>query len=77
MMLCRADFEELLPHLFKAVDHAVSEESVSPTHECISRWKDDGGSVSATPSREHARATVVPMSTGRTAQITELHLTQT
>ncbi len=56
MMLCKADFEELFPSLFKTKDHTLGEAQLSSGNDCISRWKDDGGSVLALPAREHAPA---------------------
>lgn len=45
-MLCRADFEELFPDLFKPELEpvpAVRQIAKSPSAECIARWEDDGG----------------------------------
>lgn len=41
MMVCKADFEELFPELFRPSD---MERSVAePSGKCLTRWEDDGG----------------------------------
>ena len=41
MMICKADFEELFPELFRPSD---MERSVAePSAKCLARWEDDGG----------------------------------
>lgn len=44
MMLCKADFEELFPDLFKPIRHPVEGTTAdAPSAACIARWEDDGG----------------------------------
>jgi len=57
MMICKADFEELLPHLFAPEAHPVIETPLLPSDACIARWHDDGGSVDIRPPRETAHKT--------------------
>jgi len=40
-MICRADFEELFPEIFRPTPMSGSRQS--PTEECLARWEDDGG----------------------------------
>lgn len=47
MMLCKADFEEIFPELFKPTKCALAETSVAANHPaCIARWEDEGGRIS-------------------------------
>lgn len=41
MMLCKADFEELFPDLFRPRD--VVSLTAEPSAGCLARWEDDGG----------------------------------
>lgn len=44
MMLCKADFEEIFPELFKPNQFHLAEKPVGVTRPaCIARWEDDGG----------------------------------
>ncbi len=46
MMICKADFEELFPELFRPSD---MERSVAePSAKCLARWEDDGGRTTST-----------------------------
>ncbi|MBN8189995.1 hypothetical protein JF540_25245 [Salipiger thiooxidans] len=46
MMICKADFEELFPELFRPSD---MERSVAdPGAKCLARWEDDGGRTTST-----------------------------
>jgi len=50
MMLCKADFEELFPELFKQNPRAAAQPSV----DCVARWEDDGGApavINRVPTR--------------------------
>ncbi len=41
MMICKADFEELFPELFRPSDMVKS--VAEPSAKCLARWEDDGG----------------------------------
>ena len=41
MMLCKADFEELFPDLFRPKD--IEPSAARPSARCLARWEDDGG----------------------------------
>ena len=44
MMLCKADFEDIFPDLFKPNHCALTETPVAAnSRECIARWEDEGG----------------------------------
>lgn len=46
MMICKADFEELYPELFRPSD---MERSVAePRAKCLARWENDGGRTTST-----------------------------
>ena len=46
MMICKADFEELFPELFRPSD---MERSVAePGAKCLARWEDDDGRTTST-----------------------------
>lgn len=58
MMISKADFEELFPHLFKPEPAAVPRQMATPPRaNCIARWEDDGGlnEPSARPRRAAGR----------------------
>ena len=58
MMICKADFEELFPELFRPSD---MERSVAePSAKCLARWEDDGGRTTS--------ANVIPLSRRRPIQ---------
>lgn len=41
MMICKADFEELFPDLFRPTD--IEPSAAKPSARCLERWEDDGG----------------------------------
>lgn len=41
MMLCKADFEELFPDLFRP--KYIEPSAARPSARCLARWEDDGG----------------------------------
>ena len=41
MMICKADFEELFPELFRPSD--IVKSVAEPSARCLARWEDDGG----------------------------------
>ena len=44
MMICKADFEDLFPHLFKPEPTLPARKKAkTPSASCIARWEDDGG----------------------------------
>jgi hypothetical protein len=44
MMICKADFEELFPHLFTVAQRTHPKTIVKrPNEACLRRWEDDGG----------------------------------
>ncbi len=49
MMICRADFEDLFPHLFAPKARPVAKKVQIQKVACIARWKDDGGTVQTLP----------------------------
>ena len=55
MMICKADFEELLPHLFTQKAKPRIEPAHSVHDDCIARWKDDGGTAYAVPRQRSER----------------------
>lgn len=52
MMICKADFEELFPHLFTREAQPKIETTLVPTDACIARWYDDGGSIDTRPQQK-------------------------
>lgn len=40
-MICKADFEDLFPEMFRPRDNETS--AAEPSAECVTRWEDDGG----------------------------------
>lgn len=54
MMICKADFEELFPDLFRPTD--IEPSAAKPSAKCLARWEDDGGrttSASTVPLPQH------------------------
>ena len=51
MMICKADFEELFPELFRPSDMVRS--VAEPSAKCLARWEDDGGRTTS--------ANIIPM----------------
>ncbi len=46
MMICKADFEELFPELFRPSD--LERSVAEPGAKCLARWEDDGGRTTST-----------------------------
>lgn len=57
-MLCKADFEELFPELFRPSDMVSS--VAEPSAKCLARWEDDGGRTTS--------ASVIPLPQRRPIQ---------
>lgn len=46
MMICKADFEELFPHLFQPEPAPVARKMARPASaECLARWENEGGAT--------------------------------
>jgi len=58
MMICKADFEELFPELFRP--SATVSSVAEPSAKCLARWEDDGGRTTS--------ATIIPLSHRRLIQ---------
>lgn len=55
MMLCKADFEEIFPKLFKPNQRPLAETpAAANSPACIARWEDDGGRLSDKMRRRDA-----------------------
>jgi len=55
MMICKADFAELFPHLFLPEPAPAAHPMASaPPVECMARWEDDGGRI--LPASRHGQA---------------------
>ena len=50
MMICKADFEELFPEIFKSKGPAATAADPLPDDGCIDRWKDGAGRYVTRPN---------------------------
>lgn len=56
MMICKADFEELFPHLFAPAAQPVAQTPVAPDSACISGQKAEESSDTSRPAPAELRA---------------------
>ncbi|SMC95513.1 hypothetical protein SAMN06295998_1137 [Primorskyibacter flagellatus] len=71
MMICKADFEELFPDLFKPEPVAETRQTAnpatlvtSPSAGCFARWEDDGGQEVPAKLRRRAVSSARPQYAG-------------